>query len=361
MINIAIAILCIYAILSGLVHAKGFFMPITVAALLSMLLAPLSNKIERWKLNKAISSFISVLLLLIASVIISFVFIIQVDNFSNNIPSMYNNLKPKIMQLKGYIYDKTGITYIEQEDKLASMIEDRMKGIGSAAVIVLENIRNFIEAMLLTFVYTFFFLLYRHRFSGFILRLVPEDQREQAENTIFKSSKIAQQYLFGRIILILFLAIIYYIGFSIVGIQHTLFLSGLVAVLSIVPYLGNLIGLVVALTVGFLTGLGLSQLLALIIIFSIVQFIESYLLEPYIVGQRVALNAVMTILAIVLGGAVWGAVGVIIALPVVGIIKVICDQVPQLHAFGFLLGEEGDPAMDKLKALNKRLARWILP
>jgi predicted PurR-regulated permease PerM len=128
-------------------------------------------------------------------------------------------------------------------------------------------------------------------------------------------------------------------------------------VLSLIPYIGNMIGVVLAVVLGALTSDDVgSALIGIAITFTIAQFVESYILEPYVVGQQVDLNPVLTILGVVAGSAVWGVAGMIIAIPVMGIIKVVCDQIDVLRPIGYLLGEEG---IEESKGLTDRVKRWF--
>ncbi|MCF8039626.1 MAG: AI-2E family transporter [Desulfohalobiaceae bacterium] len=354
-LNAVLIILGVYFSVAGLIQAKGFLMPLAIAGLLAMLMLPFSNILERWMLGRTVASFVSITFLLALAIGFNFLLVKEIQKFAQDIPEMLDNLQPRLDRLNAYISEKTGVSPWQQKQQLLSIIKDRMVNIGSNALSLISNVRDFLMATLLVLVYTFFFMLYRERFSRFFLMLIAEDKRSEAREIIHGAGRIAQHYLLGRIILILFLALIYYIGFFASGLKHTLFLAGLVAALSLIPYLGNIIGLFLALGVGLLTGLGAGQLIEILVIFGAAQLIESYVLEPYVVGQQVELNAVITIIAIVLGGAVWGVAGVIIALPVVGMAKVICDHVPALQPFGYLLGEDGHSTMDRLSAFKKNI------
>ncbi len=353
-------ILGVYFGVAGLVRAKGFLLPIIVAGLLSMLLQPLCHKLEEWKINRVLATFVSVIFLLIIAIGFNFLLINQAQKFLGNAPEMLKNLEPRVERLNEYISEKTGVSTWKQKQKFESLVAKNVN-FKDGAFSVISNARDFLQATLLVFVYTFFFLLYRNRFFDFILLLVSEDEKEETREIIHSSGKIAQHYLLGRLILIVFLAFFYFAGFSAFDLRHTLFLSGLVAVLSLVPYVGNVIGLIFALGVGLMTGMSAGEFLGILIVFAVAQLIESYVLEPYVVGKRVELNAVMSIIVIVLGGAVWGVAGVIIALPVVGIIKVICDHISFLQPFGYLLGGEDSPdsAMDRLKSIKDKIANKV--
>lgn len=218
---------------------------------------------------------------------------------------------------------------------------------------------SFLGNFLLTFVYIFFFLLYRNKFRNSILKMVPEDKRELTEEVLTKSTKISQNYLFGRLILIICLAVLYSIGLTVSGVKHAILISILAAVLSLIPYIGNIIGYFLAVGMAFFSGSGATGAIGVTITFAIAQFVESYILEPYIVGDKVDLNPIFTIIVVVLGGAVWGVVGMIIAIPALGIVKVVFDQIPVLRPLGYLFGEEdiGDNEKDNI---FKKTKRWAL-
>lgn len=232
----------------------------------------------------------------------------------------------------------------------------------SSAGSFISSFFNFMGTFLLIFVYIFFFLLYRNKFKNSILKMVPDEKRDLTREILTESADISQQYLFGRLLLILFLAIIYSIGLSISGVQHAILVSILAAVLSLLPYIGNIIGYALAVGMALFSGSGAMGVLGVTITFAIAQFIESYILEPYIVGEKVALNPVFTIIVVVLGGAVWGVIGMLIAIPALGIIKIVFDHIPALSPLGYLFGEEdiGDENQEDEGNFFDKTKKWAL-
>ena len=338
-----------YFLFLGLTKAKGFLIPITIASLLSMMLLPVVHKFEGWGISKGWSVFLSDILIL--AVVVGFTFLIanQVDQVAEDWPSIKKRLEPKIEQVQQYIQETFNISIQEQNQQIEETLpgdqnenspDQQNKG-GSNSLIkkTASTILTFLGNFLLTFVYIFFFLYYRKKFNKSILKLIPAHRRKAASEVISQSSYIAQQYLVGRFLLILILAILYAVGFLIIGIKYALFTAIIAAALSLIPYIGNIIGGFLALGMAFLSGGGIVALIGVIVVFSIVQFIESYMLEPFVVGHKVDLNPVFTILSVVLGGAVWGTVGMIVAIPILGIVKVIFDNVKRLEPLGYALDE----------------------
>jgi predicted PurR-regulated permease PerM len=218
---------------------------------------------------------------------------------------------------------------------------------------------GFLGNFLLTFIYVFFFLLYRVKFTKSALKMAPDDRRDKTRKIIHESVLISQNYLFGRMLLILFLAILYSIGLSLSGVEKAILISVLAAVLSLMPYIGNVIGFFLAVAMAFISGSGLTGLVGVTITFSVAQFVESYILEPYVVGEKVNINPVFTIIVVVLGGAVWGIIGMLIAIPALGIMKVVFDRIPSLQPLGYLFGEEGiDDGDDDSPGMFEKVKKW---
>jgi predicted PurR-regulated permease PerM len=223
---------------------------------------------------------------------------------------------------------------------------------------IVSDIFSFISTLLLILVYIFFFMFYQKKFENALIGLFPDKKREQARSIIKESSKVAQKYLLGRFILIAILAGLYMIAFTIAGIEYAIFISLLAALFSLLPYIGNIIGYGLALGMSFISGGETGQLVGLTISFVIIQFIESYLLEPYVIGDKVDLNPVAIIVGVVLGNLVWGIMGMLLVIPVLGIIKVVFDNIESLRPLGYVL-DERDVSDDEDEGVHEKIKKWV--
>ena len=208
------------------------------------------------------------------------------------------------------------------------------------ALSFLNNTISFMGTFLLTFIYIFFLLNYRQRFKEFLLRLFPKKRKGEVSEVIHKSAKVSQNYLMGKLILMGFLAIIYSIGLGISGVSNFILISIIAALLTLIPYIGNIIGLVMAMAFGYLTSGQTGVLIGTALTFTVAQFVESYILQPYVVGDKVDLHPFIVIVGVVAGGARWGVIGMILAIPVLGILTIIFLHVTPLHPFGYLFSKE---------------------
>lgn len=151
---------------------------------------------------------------------------------------------------------------------------------------------------------------------------------------------VSQKYLTGLALMIACLWVMYGIGFTIVGVENAFFFAILCGLLEIVPFVGNLTGVALTLLMSLAQGGSTNLLLGILAVYAVVQFTQSYLLEPLVVGREISINPVFTIVGIVGGELLWGIPGMVLALPLLGIIKIICDHIEPLKPFGTLIGEE---------------------
>jgi predicted PurR-regulated permease PerM len=125
-----------------------------------------------------------------------------------------------------------------------------------------------------------------------------------------------------------------------VGLKHAILFAILCGLFEIVPFVGNFTGNLLAVLMAVTQGGGSEMVIGIIITYAIIQFLQTYLLEPLVVGGEVNLNPLFTIIALVVGQLVWGIAGLVLALPLLGMVKIICDHIPSLQPYGYLMGRE---------------------
>lgn len=346
--NLTLLILSTCFLFWGLFNAQAFLKPLATAILFALLLIPVSNKLETWRLNRALASLITTFLLLLVTLAFFFLISYQVKGFMDDWDQIAETLQPKMERVEDFILTHTPLDREQLEKYKEENNASSLSGEGSTAEKAFQAINSAFGLMgnfLLTFIYIFFLLTYRKRFKEFILRLYSSSKRQEVAEVVQQTAKVAQKYLFGKFLLIIFLAVLYAIGLGISGVDNFIFISLLAAVLSLIPYLGNIIGFGLAMALGLASGGGSGTLIGVVIVFSVAQFIESYILEPYVVGDQVDIHPFFIIVFVVLANMVWGVMGMVLVVPIVGMINVVFKNVESLKVFGYLLGngeEEGE-------------------
>lgn len=347
-------LLLLVLIFSGLYFARAFLIPLTFAGILAMLMAPLAQKLEISGVPKPLASLVCILILVSILAGIGVIISTQVASFAEDLPQIENQLNEHLVSLQTFVQETLGISPQEQKEAVQ---QDESSGMSSLAVNALGSFTSILASFLLVLVYMFLLLYYRTRFPKFVMKVVSEEEKERARKIIADSSDVAQQYLVGRGILILILATLYSIGLSIIGLDNAIFLSVLASLLSIIPYVGNILGVILLLFMGLTQDDGSSIIFGILIVFSVVQFIESYILEPYVVGAEVDIHPFFTVVIIIVGELIWGVAGMILAIPLLGIVKIIFSNIESLEPYAFLIGDTRDNG--ESENVMEKFNRWF--
>ncbi|WP_291858578.1 AI-2E family transporter [Marinilabilia sp.] len=389
----------LYFLFHGLVSGQGFLIPVVTAVILAMLMNPVAQKLMKWGVKRVWAVLLSDLVVVLFIAFVIFLLAAQANQVVQNWSQIEKALRPKIEKVQKF-YDeklKGSIEQLKEEDnsqasnqkEVASASSDSqqqeaqpddgqgengqkekdkqqtqeqtsglsLETIKKALSGIVTNIFSFISNLMLILVYIFFFMYYQTKFENALIGLFAEEKREHVREVIGKSSKVAQKYLIGRFILIGVLAALYLIAFSIAGIEYAIFIALLAALFSLLPYVGNIVGFGLAIGMSFVSGGDTAQLVGIAISFALIQFIESYLLEPYVVGDQVELNPVVIIVGVVLGSIVWGLMGMLLVIPLLGIMKVVLDNIEPLRPFGYALDERD--VSDNDEGIAEKIKKWV--
>ncbi|WP_421943105.1 AI-2E family transporter [Pedobacter sp.] len=329
-------LLFITLIFSGLYFAAPFLIPITLAAIFSMVFIRLCNWLEQKGINRGWASLICVLLFILAVALIISLLYWQLGSLTDNLDTMKSRLSTMLSDLRNWVNQKLDISSKQQSD----IIKSGSGGTGNLLASFAGGLLGIAVNTVLVLVYMYLSLFYRSHIKKFILKLVPDNAERKASVIVHESGKVAQHYLSGLAAMIGVLWVLYGIGFSIVGVESAIFFAVLCGLLEIIPFVGNLTGTCLTLLAVVAQGGDSKMLIGVLVVYGLVQFLQTYILEPLIVGEQVNINPLFTILSIVLGEFIWGVAGMILAIPVLGIFKIICDRIPALKPYGFLIGPE---------------------
>lgn len=328
-------ILLLFLIITSLIYAKVFLMPLTIGGILATLFLPFCHWLEAKKLPKGIAVFTCFLALLLIITVLVFLLGWKVSALTNDVTLLKQKLINTLTDVQEYIFTHLGISAKEQLEILRS----EQPSYTSIMQVVAGSLTNIITNLVLVLVYFLFLLYYRTHLKNFMLRLTLPSQRPQIEQIIHSSTNVSQQYLLGLSKMIFCLWLMYGIGFSIIGVENAVFFAILCGLLEIVPFVGNITGTTLTVLVSALHGAEFPTLIGIVGTYAVVQFIQGWILEPLILGPQVKINPLFTILALVLGELLWGISGIILAIPITAIFKIICDHIEPLKPYGFLIGE----------------------
>ena len=336
-------LLLVFLIIAGFYYARTFLIPIAFAGIISMLLVPLSRRLERRGLSRGFSALVCLLVFILSVSGIIALLVWQISDLAKDFSQLEQKLTQAIEQLKVFFNQKLGIPHAEQEKIIQ---QQQQSGQGGASKMVSGVMGVFVD-IILVLVYTFLFIYFRTHLRTFVMKLTPADEHEKTNKIINDCGQVAHKYLTGMFMMIVLLWILYGIGFSVAGVPNAVFFAVLCGVLEIVPFVGNLTGSGITFIMALSQG-GTSVAIGVAITYALVQFIQTYIIEPLVVGGEVNINPLFTILVLILGEELWGIPGMVLAIPLLGITKIVFDNVEALKPYGFLIGEEKKKSSGKL-------------
>ena len=207
----------------------------------------------------------------------------------------------------------------DQMDKILGFIGNFVKSIISGSGIMLINFA-------LAVVFCYFFSAYYRDTKSIIFAELQTKERKKWRNIAEQAPDIIRSYLAGMLIVMAILAVLYTISLYLIGLKHAMVWGLIMGLLAIIPYAGTFIGLMLPLTYSFISSNDYRQPLAIFISYIIIQQIEGNFITPKIVGDKLNVNPFIIIVMILFFGKIWGVDGVIISLPLIGVIKAILQE-----------------------------------
>ena len=324
-----------------LYFGRQFFVLITFSAFLAMLMSPVSNMLEKHRVSRIFSSVISVFIMLAIITGIILLLLGQISSVIDDFPKIKLKSEELINNIIFWLNNSLGISSEQLTIALKEQVSGAMSGAGNFVAGFLRGTITFLGSFILVLVFTFLFLLNREKYENFIVMLYRPERREEARKIIIRTSKIAQQYLTGRLISIFILSMLYLAGFTIIGLKNAVLLSVIASIVTFIPYAGPILGGMVPFFMAIIEG-SFNQALGVVVVISLAQLFDNYFIEPYVVGGSVNISPFFAIFILIVGGVFWGIAGVILFLPLLGILKIIFENIEGLHPYAYLIGDQRD-------------------
>lgn len=334
--KVALVSICIFAIVFTMKVGQDIIVPILYATIIAILLNPLVNFLTRKKVNKTLA--ISIAVTIAFAIIVGFLYIIssQITLFSESYPE----LKQKIDVRGSEFIRWFSKTFKIREVKITTwLVNTENNAINNFAIgATLAEVGKVIVVGILIPVYIYMILYYKPLLLEFFAKLFRSEHHIAVVEVLSKTKKIIQTYLVGLFVEVLIMATLNSIGLLILGIDYAIIIGITGALLNIIPYIGGVIAIALPMVMAFVTKDSLVYPALVLAIYIFTQFIDNHYISPKIVASRVKINALVSIIAVLVGGAIWGVPGMFLSIPLIGILKVIFDHIEPLKPWGFLLG-----------------------
>ena len=259
---------------------------------------------------------------------------------ANDWGKIKNNFYYHLEHLQQIIRDNFNLTKREQKEIITDATND---GITSGKTIVGTTLSSFADVLLnliLIPIYTFLFLLYQNHFVTFLTKLVNSENHKKLREVLYQIKLAIQGYITGLLFEMIAVSTLTTTGLYLIGCEYFILLGIITGILNLIPYIGILFAGTLSIVVSLSSSTDLSIVFGVIGVNLVVQFIDNNILVPMFINSKVRINALVSIIGIIVGNVLGGITGMFLAIPIIAILKVIFDRIDKLEPWGYLLGDD---------------------
>jgi len=352
--KVTIFLVGLIALLAIMYIAKSIIVPIFFAVIIAIVLHPVVNFFVRIKINRIVAILITLLLTFLVIAAFGAVLFSQASRFGESWPILVEKftslLNQNIADAAEY-FDKDPQKIHDWITKTQGEIINTSTAAIGQTLVLLGN--GLIVLLLIPF-YIFMILFYQPILLEFIVRLSGSNYESHVRGMVSQIKTVIQRYLVGLVIEAGMMAIMNTAALLILGIEYAVILGILAALLNVIPYIGGIIAVALPMMVALVTKSTAWYAFYVLIAYYIIQLIDNNYIVPYIVASKVKINALFCVIVVLAGNALWGVPGMFLSMPILAIIKLICDHIEPLKPWGFLLGDTMPPIL-KIKTIFKKI------
>ena len=335
---------------------QSIVVPLLFSLLLAILLDPLVKLLTRIRVPRVVGISLAVLFAMAALAGLGYFIATQAAHFSETMPDLKRKLLDMVDQVEDWVQDTAKVKASEVDDAVDKVKAEGMQKSGRWVGKTLATVGTLFGFFFLLPVFTFLIILYKDLFLTFLSKLFPARNQDALDDVLGQTKGVVQSYLIGLLFEAVIVATLSWLALLVIGVKYALLMAVLAAVLNLMPYIGIIVATCLPVLVALATMDGRAALWVLGA-YAAVQFIDNNLIVPMVVASRVQINALMSIIVVMIGGVMWGIPGMFLSIPLTAMIKVIFDRVPDLEPFGYLLGA-GNKILPRLaRILPARM--WI--
>lgn len=346
------------ALFAILYIAKSIIAPLIFSIIFAILLNPIVNFLVRIRINRVIAILITLLLTFLAVAAFSALFFSQVNRFSESWPILVDKFTSLLNDAISWAAGYFDVNPIKIHEWIVKTKSDLISTSGAAIGQTLSTVGNGLIILLLVPLYIFLLLFYQPLILDFIHKLFGTSNASQVSKIVTQTKSVIQRYLVGLVIEFIMVAILNTTVLLILGIDYAILLGIIGALLNIIPYIGGIVAVALPMIVALVTKTSAWYSIYVLIGYYIVQLIDNNLIVPMVVASKVRINALFSVLVVLVGNALWGVAGMFLAIPLLAIVKLICDNIEPLKPWGLLLGDTMPPLISIepiIKKIKKKL------
>lgn len=349
-------------VLLGIVvyFGQSVLVPIGFSFIFSITLLPAYRIIKRTKLPDSIAIVLTLLFAFVILGMVVGVISMQISHLLSNIDSLEKNVSAHLKVTSVWIHAKTGYGIQQQ----TNFLNQQLASLKSSAGNIVAGTASSLSGILIWFglvpVYVFLILYYKNLLLRFIFLSTNPNYHTTAEATIHETESTLKNYFNGLLFEMVIVFIMITVSLMLFGVKYAILIAAVFGVLNMIPYIGALIANALAVLITLSTSPNLSHTWTVLIVITVVQFIDNNIIMTYVVSSKVKINGLVTVLAVVIGEALAGVGGMFLAIPLVAVLKVIFDRIDSMKNWGMLFGDNKiklNPLSYPVMRLRKRFIK----
>ncbi len=330
--------------------------PFLLATLLAYLGDPLVDRLQRWRMSRtfAVATVFSGIILLFSFVVLVIIPAIggQIDRVVGKLPNYGQWLRDTVLPQLAALFDITPGAF--NMDDIIATVRDNLGSSATLVKTVLAKVTgsanwiiSFVGYLVLVPVITFYMLRDWNAMVAKTAELIPRRALGTVTQLVRRSDEVLGGFLRGQLLVMTALGIIYAIGLTALGLDMAIAIGLFAGLVSFVPYLGLIVGILLAGGMALLQYHDFAHLFGVVVVFAIAQGIEGMVLTPKFVGDRIGLHPVAVLFAVLAGGQLFGFVGILLALPAAAVINVFLGHLKQHYLQSGVYGDTDSPSTEE--------------
>ncbi len=339
---------------------QDIIIPLGFSFVIAISLLPVYRLFKRFRFPDVLAIVFSILCGVIVIGAIVFILSLEFSHLLENKEVLKGNVDKHIEEIGLWIQDKTGMNLKAQQAFFKKQMDGADDNAGGLLATTASTLGGYLVWFGLVPIYVFLILFYKNLLVRFIFLASKTEQHDIVEESIRDGESTVKNYLMGLLIEMLILAVLVTIVLTLFGIQYAILIGAIFAVLNMIPYLGALIANILAILITLSTSPDISDALWVVVILAVVQFVDNNFIMPNLVGSKVRINALVTVIAVIIGQALAGVGGMFLSIPAVAVLKVIFDKTHSMKHWAVLFGDDNpklNPLQYPVMRLRKRIFR----
>jgi AI-2 transport protein TqsA len=309
--------------------------PLAFSVLIAIVLNPLCNRLGR-RMHKVLAIILTLLLAALLLAGLLYFLSSQVSTFTDRLPEIKVKGQQLLVQAESWAQQHFSINLGKQFETLTKGMSGGSGVLRNAA----GSMLGIIGVIVLLPIYVFLILFYKPLLLDFLFEVFTERHSLRVAEILTETKTSVQSYMLGLMLETAIVATLNSVALLIIGVPSAIVLGVIGGLLNVLPYIGGIVAIALPVLMVTLEKSGITTQLVVIGAYMVIQFIDNNFLVPFLVAKKVRVNALISIVTVLLGGALWGFSGMFLAIPFIGVLKIIFDRIDGLRPWGKLLGDE---------------------